>query len=247
MFGGALPWNRRRLRSHLQAEIGGASITYCYIRKNACSAFKRLLINHYNYQGEWRNAVGFLTRTCSAPNLAAARSAQWRIFVYRDPFDRAASLFRHKMIMQHGAENFLRNYREVTGADPASATFSSFVTDYLTGRKLDPHTRSQASHLLPIDYNIVSTPQTLLADMRGIFGDELAQRYFALPSNRSSASPFDDPSWDTSVHVLGERLAATGELPSLDALRTSELESIVQRLYRDDYALDPERTNRSAA
>ncbi len=241
MFGLALPWHRRRLRAHFTADIAGTTITFCYVRKNACSAFKRLILDHAGYDGEWRGSIGYLVRNCSARSLAEARSAQWRIFVYRDPFERVASLFRNKLIMQDGAVDFLRSYSKVTGSDPAEASFSSLVKDYLTGRRLDPHAHSQASHLLPISYNCVSTPETLFTDMRGIFGDELAHRYFARPSNPSSARLFDHPSSDTPVRLLRERFAASGELPSVEALRTAELETLVRRIYRDDYLLDPAR------
>jgi sulfotransferase famil protein len=230
---------RRQLRSHFLFEIEGISIAYCYVRKNACSTFKHMILDNAEYDGKWEDAISFMTRHYAASSVAAVRSARWRIFVYRDPFERMTSLFRNKMIMQDGAANFLGNYERVTGCDPFDATFEQFVGSYLTRRSLDPHTRSQSSHLLPVSYNCASTFKTLFADMKIIIGDELATRYFAKPTNDSSGALFDEPSLDVPVRILRGRYGATGQLPSNTALNGSDVRAIVRQIYRDDYKLVP--------
>jgi hypothetical protein len=229
---------RRQLRSHFLFEIGGQSIAYCYIRKNACSAFKRMILDQAGYDGAWEDAIQFLL-TLAPPSLSAARAAKWRIYVHRDPFERAVSLFRNKLVMREGDRDFIPDFERVTGQDADEATFEQFVTAYLAGKPRDPHTWSQASHLLPMSYNCVATLATLFEDMRPIVGEELAGRYFAKPANQSSAALHNETSFDVPVRLLRERYAETGELPSNAALDEPGVRAIVRGLYADDYHLAP--------
>lgn len=231
---------RRPLRSHYLFEIGGQTIAYCYIRKNACSAFKRMILDQAGYEGAWDDAIDFLARF-NPPSLAAAKAATWRIYVYRDPFERMASLFRNKLVAREGSSDFIANFEHVTGSDADNATFELFVTNYLTSKPGDPHTWTQASQLLPMSYNIVSTLDTLFEDMRPVVGDDIANRYFATAANRSSQALYDDTSFDVPVRLLRKRHSATGELPSSTALGRPVLRNRVERLYADDYSLAPRR------
>ena len=227
----------RRLRSHFLFEVNGSTVAYCYIRKNACSAFKRMILDQAGYTGQWNGAISYLTSNFAAPSVQAVRAARWRVFVYRDPFERMASLFRNKMIMQEGAGDFLNDFKRVTGFDPGDATFEQFVHFYLARGPHDPHALSQAAHLLPVSYNICSTMDSLRDDMTQVVGDELAARYFVRPVNQSSASLFEEPSFEVPVRVLRQRYAETGELPGSAALDSTEVRSAVLRLYRVDYSL----------
>lgn len=229
---------RRQLRSHYLFEVAGETIAYCYIRKNACSAFKRLILDQAGYQGDWDDAIDFLAQF-NAPNLAAAKGATWRIYVYRDPFERMVSLFRNKLVARERSSDFIADFQQVTGREAEHATFEEFVTIYLTATPGDPHTWSQASQLLPMPYNCVSTFDTLFDDMKSIVGDELADRYFARPANQSSAALYDDASLELPVRLLRERYDETGELPSSAALDQPVVRAAIHRLYRDDYALAP--------
>jgi hypothetical protein len=234
---------RHRLESHFVFEVDGQRIAYCYIRKNACSAFKHLMLDAAGYDGPRAGSIGFLYSRYPARGLAHVLSSDWRMFVYRDPIDRAASLFRSKMIMQKGAKPFLANYRQITSSDPNDATFSRFVTEYLTRRNLDVHARDQSSHLLPIRYNSVSTLGTLHDDVQRICGAQIADTYFSRPTNPTSSHLSQQPSSDVPVHVLKAHYEDTGELPSKGALLTPDLEASIRHIYRRDYALDPAHHN----
>jgi hypothetical protein len=232
---------KKRLRSHFLFEIDGQTIAYCYIRKNACSAFKRMLLDRAGYTGHWDDALQFLIQHYAAPSLAAAKAARWRVCVYRDPFDRAVSLFRNKLLMQEGDRDFLPDVEAVSGRDAANMTFEDFVRAYLAAEARDPHTRGQASHLLPMSYNCMPTLESLFEDMKPIVGDELAGRYFRNRANNSSGALFVEPSSRVQIRLLRERYVATGELPAVAALDDPELRSIIRRLYRDDYRLARDR------
>ena len=229
---------RRQLRSHILFDVNGETIAYCYIRKNACSAFKRMILAEERYEGAWEDAIHFLLQLAPA-SLAAAKTAKWRIYVYRDPFERIASLFRNKMVAREDSTDFIADFESATGSDVDASTFDQFVTVYLTSKPRDPHTWTQASQLLPMSYNCVSTLDTLFHDMRPIVGDELARRYLARPANQSSTSLYDEASFAVPVRQLRERYLATGELPSSGALDAPNARATVLRLYRDDYGLAP--------
>ncbi|MBV9527256.1 sulfotransferase family 2 domain-containing protein [Sphingomonas sp.] len=221
--------------------IEGTSITYCYIRKNGCSAFKRLMLDLAGYSGPWDDGLGVMRKNFAVSSINEARDADWRVYVYRDPFSRAVSLFRNKMIMTDGAGDLLRDFAEVTGSDPADATFSTFVRDYLDGQATDPHAWSQISHVLPMDYNVICTLDTLGAKMTDVLGAEVAGKYFVRRANASSRRLFDKPSADVPVRELRERYTASQEMPSDDAFATESLRRIIQNRYCDDYALSPNR------
>lgn len=230
---------RRQLRSHFLFEVGGQTIAYCYIRKNACSAFKRMILDQAGYEGPWDEAIKFL-EPLAPHNLATAKAAKWRIYVYREPFERSVSLFRNKLIMQEGSTDLVADFERVTGFDAENATFEHFVTSYLAARPGDPHTWTQASQLLPMSYNCVSTLSSLFEDMKPIVGEDLARGYFAKPANQSSGFLYDEASASVPVRVLRERYEAEGALPSRAALDQPAVRAAIRRLYRNDYSLAPE-------
>lgn len=231
---------RRKLRSHFLFEIGGQSIAYCYIRKNACSAFKRMILDQLGYEGSWDDGIKALEPLASR-NVAEAKSAVWRIYVYRDPFERAASLFRNKLIMREGSEGLIADFERVSKLQAEDATFEEFVGIYLAAGPNDPHTWPQASQLLPMSYNSVSTLSSLFDDMKAIIGEDLARRYFAKPANQSSASLYDEPSSGVPIRLLRERYESKAELPSTAALDQARVRATIARLYHDDYSLAPPR------
>lgn len=227
------------MNSHFRFTLAGRSIAYCYIRKNASSAFKQMMLDANGYDGPWEGAFDFMRRRCGIRIVEDVRSAAWRIYVYRHPFDRAVSLFRNKMVMQSYADDFLANYSSVMHADPLDATFASFVRSYLPSKYADPHVWAQCDHLLPVDYNCAWSMTWLLEHAREIFGTEIADRYFSRPANRSSENLFDEPSADVPVRELRQDFLRRGKLPSVAALRNNDTDRMIHRIYRRDYELEP--------
>ncbi|WCR15567.1 sulfotransferase family 2 domain-containing protein [Paracoccus seriniphilus] len=123
----------------------GKTILYTYIRKNACSAFKRIINDKTGGSGisgmkdfRWdRKSINF---DCA-------------IFVYRKPFERFVSAFSNKFIQRSGNRDIFENFAKLTGKDPSTATFRDFV-DYaeLPFKDIDAHVWPQKSHLLDIEY-----------------------------------------------------------------------------------------------
>jgi Sulfotransferase family len=228
---------RRRLDSHFVFRVGERWVAYCYIRKNASSAFKRMILDLNGYEGPWNGAFEFMRRRCAVQTISDVNAATSRVYVYRDPFERTASLFRNKMIMQKDASDFLSNFSRIMGKDPLNATFSEFVHSYLPAKGADPHVWAQSDLLLPVDYNCAWSMDGLLTRARAVFGDRIANRYFSNFANRSSDNLFDEVSADVSVRELRENYLGTGALPSMTALRNDDTDRAIRQIYKGDYKL----------
>ncbi|MEM7703353.1 MAG: sulfotransferase family 2 domain-containing protein [Pseudomonadota bacterium] len=166
-------WSLSPGRTHLGFELGGKKIAYAYIRKNACRSFKRAL--------GYDEAIDVRTVAKAFPFDPKAKYDA-TIFVYRDPIERALSLFRNKFIDGKENENIMRHYRKAMGT--SDFDFSSFVT--FCSKKVDPHTWTQRSTLRRIRYTHAIPIVELSATMVGILGDEAAKPFEA-KYNRSTA------------------------------------------------------------
>ncbi|MDO6459000.1 sulfotransferase family 2 domain-containing protein [Celeribacter halophilus] len=161
----------------------GKTVLYTYIRKNACTSFKRLMLMKARRR-VWRKQ----------PDLRKIREFRVKppvghfdhsIFVWRDPFERAVSTYVNKFVQRSGNEDIFNSFQDVTGKDPISATFRDFI-DYLQNpfSKLDPHAWPQKSHLLEIEYSFPIEMKELARVMREEFPS--IAPYFQKPVNKSS-------------------------------------------------------------
>lgn len=154
----------------------GKIILYTYIRKNACSVFKRIVNSKTGGSG-----------------ISGMKDFQWdrksrnwdcAIFVYREPFDRIVSAFTNKFIDRRGNRDIFESFARLTGKNPDTATFRDFV-EYteLPFEKIDPHVWPQKSHLLNIEYthaiNINKLNEVMSKDFPSL------SRYFSEKINKS--------------------------------------------------------------
>ena len=131
---------------HFAFEANKKKIVYCYIRKNASSSFKRLMISRSPYKNkrkDFQSSLKFLSQ------FYAAKTQQFEkfdhsIFVVRDPVDRILSVFKNKFVKKTGNIDIFESYARVTGKNPETATFSGFMTDYI-GRSFFRPGRARAS------------------------------------------------------------------------------------------------------
>lgn len=218
----ALPIVRLRYGEHFKFEVAGKTIVYCYIRKNGSSAFKRMLCNESPYRdrlGKYACEFDFLRAYHLVGRNRKIEEADHVIFVYRDPVERAQSLFRSKFVIGEGNGDIFDNYRRITGCAPETSTFDDFVLKYLTAnsRSLDPHCRSQYSHLRPVRYTDAIPLASLRSEISRIVGDEMAERYFSKKTNSST------PQDSHGMPHAGER--------------GKEVVGTLRKIYRDDYAM----------
>jgi len=236
-------------RAHYGINIGKEFLSYCYIRKNACTAFKNLFLD----KSPWRRLIwnkrnpgikllnGFHRLT-----IRKAQQANIRVMVYRDPVARLTSLYRNKFVHQKDCDDIFANYQMLTGKDPGEATFRSLVEGYAKrvcdGDEIDCHLYTQTSHLMPIDYNAVICIDNLYASMSKLLGTDIGNQYFSTPANPSrTASSAQDANGsyftDTPAHQLQQLLQnKTISLTSQQLLDDTLLKSI-HTIYAEDFEL----------
>lgn len=232
---------RRQFRPapHFHINAAGAEFIYCYIRKNACSAFKKLIVEHSQHRNSFSGQVGeltFLKKYHRVKSKAEISTYKHIIFIYRDPIERVASLFRNKFIMMDRNSDIFDSYRHVTGQNPETATFNEFVTLYLCQnmKKLDPHCRPQYAHLLPIRYTNAIPMRALYPTMTQIVGQEIADSYFKEKTNSSGGTEYSEAASSTPAYVAHERWRRTHNVPSFHSLLTDHTERILKQIYVED-------------
>lgn len=231
----------RKGELHLVCRVGDVKIGYCYIRKNACSSFKRLFLDMgekaYRKE-EWPRKIDYMIanqmmRSANAPDCDRI------IFVYRDPVERIISLFKNKFIQRKGHEDIFRNYRDLTGVAPEQATFRHFVLDYLRPnfRSLDLHLLPQSWHLKRHFYTDAIPMGNLHARMIEIVGREIADRYFSKPTNTTQQSRAVDMT--NCIETPANKLAAVYEssvaMPANNSFLDPEIRTRLEALYADDF------------
>ena len=227
---------------HFHVEFEGRRIIYCYIRKNACTAFKALIVNHSPGPGmsPGETAIDYLLDHHRAEYRRDIVGADRVVFVYRDPINRSISLFKNKFIQRSGNDDIFRDYERVTGADPDRATFEDFVMRYLgsdTGPN-DPHTRSQRSHLLPIVYTDAIPITALREHMAEVLDGPTADKYFRrkLNASENSSTYTDSSASRTPAHALHEVLLREGSFPSRASFLGggNDIEGRLRAIYSQD-------------
>lgn len=226
-------------RQHYRINVSGREIAYCYIRKNASSAFKRMFCKESPSAGElqqFARRIDFM-KEFHDYRPQAGRKPDVTIFVHRDPVKRAISFFQNKFIARAGNEGVFKHFKETTGYDPKSVSFRDFVTQYLKvpEDEIDPHCRSQFNHLLPIKYTHAIDIGVLHKSMVKIVGGPIANRYFRSEVNKTPQDLTEEDASATSSAVLHQHFLDTGRVPWYDAFtRDPQLIDIIRDIYAKD-------------
>lgn len=231
---------RKQGELHLICRAGDITLGYCYIRKNACSSFKRLFLDMGDIPYEpqqWPRKIDYMISHQMLRSRDAHRCDRM-VFVYRDPVERVISLFKNKFIMRDGHEDLFRTYAALAGEDPQDTTFRNFVQNYLSAdfRKLDLHVLPQAWHLKRFNYTDAIPITDLHARMCAVLGSEMAGAYFKQPVNAThkTNSPIIPGGAKISARDLAETYAASREMPADESFLDDELTARIRSLYVDD-------------
>jgi hypothetical protein len=226
-------------RNHFIIEINGISFAYCYIRKNACSAFKDLFMHESVHPMDKRSALANMISYHSC-NLEQVALADFRIVILRDPISRVASVFQNKFAQQLGFSDIFKNYNKITGLNPRLATFNDFIFNYLDNEilSLDVHLHPQISHLYPIIYNASCEIKSLYNMADNIFGSTVADKYFKVERNKSSTFlPSSSKFLNYPAYILNDLYLKTGRVPNFLEIMNSECIEFLKSKYFDDIRL----------
>jgi hypothetical protein len=249
-------FSKREFRApaaHYRLDLAGSRIAYAYIRKNASTAFKRLIGHRRHPRWLLRRALG---RTRGGQYDLDGNLASWfvppsdlhsarfseRLFVYRDPVDRFISVFVNKFVDGDPGEQIVHDLTHDMGGVPLEHVTLRHLMHWAKRpfSELDPHLWPQKSHLADITYSIAIPLDDLLEEMRRLMGGPAAERWFGRRVNASPEplGPPGSPSAISPDQTVGELRArrAAGEPFDVGQFMTDE----VRHFVRDRYASDVE-------
>ena len=130
---------------------------YCYVRKNACSAFKQFIVRtspFAKHVEDFASPIKFFLEFHSA-SLADVAAADHSILIVREPAERINSAYLNKFVKKGGHENVAESYRCLAGVDTDKASLLDVINDYLRFPlvDLDSHFWPQTAHLAPVVYS----------------------------------------------------------------------------------------------
>lgn len=230
---------------HFAIEIGGIPLVYLYIRKNACSAWKKLFVGesqHKAFAKSYKNPINFMGKFHKVKRIDKIARTKNRIVVLRNPLDRFVSGYINQYVMRLNRTSDLhKKVQDYTGLNYYDISFKDFVEKYLlkaTDEYLDAHFWSQKSHMCPIKYNHVWPIENLHTNSKELLGEKIADRYFLMKVNSTSYIP----NWETEAHeVTAKKLFKQYEnkhmLPSKNSFLTAGLREAIEQYYHEDVAL----------
>lgn len=225
---------------HLVCRVGDVKLGYCYIRKNACSSFKRLFLDMGDQTYDptlWPRKIDYMITNQMMRSRDAA-DCDRIVFVYRDPVARTVSLFKNKFIMRDGHEDLFQGYEALAGEPPEETTFRHFVENYLRPdfRALDLHVLPQSWHLKRFHYSDAIPMENLHAHMTDVIGAELADKYFKRPVNATHQhhGTVVPGAADTQARDLARTYAEDGGMPADESFLEDDLIARIRQLYADD-------------
>jgi hypothetical protein len=236
------------VRSHFGITVGGVSIAYCYIRKNACSAWKRLFIEEATapFDRSEGREIAFMAAHHGLRTIPEIDRHEHRVVVVRDPVERYVSAFVSLMIAHTPppTRSLRKRGSKAFGMPVEEASFELFLEHQMPvagGRRgrLDKHFWPQAWHLAPVTYTDVIDIERLAPAMRAMLGDALGARYFDRPVNATAIAPtYHDPEAPMlPANVLHARYRETGQLPDKASFLGEGRDAIIRAAYAEDDAL----------
>ena len=225
---------------HFGFEMRGKRLLYCYIRKNACSAFKRMITVRSPERAKldgFSSRLKFLRRFHGVRDIRA-EEYDHTIFVYRDPVERLVSVWRNKFVQRDGHDDVFASYAAVTGRDPERASFAEFLEVYMARPlpELNVHLHPQAACLAAIRYSDALPLRNLHDHMVPIIGAKPAARFFRQATNASAAPAGKAPedARARSSEDLWRHWTQTGTMPSPAAFLGPDDAARIRGIYAAD-------------
>jgi hypothetical protein len=171
---------RNELSGHYAIPLA-TPVAYCYIRKNACSAFRRMILEHSPHPKRKDERPVFYMDRCHRLGYGDIAGCAHVIFVIRDPFERAVSGYLQQIVsrLDEPYPVLEDGVRGLTGRTRAELSFADFVEFYLGTEdfsRIDVHFMPQVAHLAPIRYSDVLLDKRLAEDAAQVFGPALAEQ-----------------------------------------------------------------------
>ncbi|MBW5798988.1 sulfotransferase family 2 domain-containing protein [Halomonas elongata] len=235
--------DKRNRKAHFSFNIDGKDYSYCYIRKNACSTWKKFFAGVSPYASEskkYGNLINFMGDYHKVRSKKKLINISESIVVTRDPVDRCFSGFVNQFVMRLDRQAGLhKSVEKVLGKKACDVSFLDFFYGYIVkadSNDLDAHFWSQVSHLEDIEYKHKIALQYLGSYTEFLFGSDLSSRYFSRRSNDTSKllknKEFDCRSLSGDIFM---RYKNEKTIPGSKGFLSEELVSDIYKVYEEDY------------
>lgn len=235
----------QKIKQHFIIKINGVEYVYVYIRKNACSAWKKVFVAESEHKKEQNNNLSpleFMNQFHRADTLDKVMAVENRIVILRDPIMRVYSAFINQIVMRMDRQYALHKAVQTACDKPiGKIIFDEFVDEYLLKtevQKLDGHFQPQNLALLPIDYKNTWDLSKLHQEVQALMGKEFADRYFLTKVN--STEKMKKVSMDANGFTVRKIFNLWNNrevLPDFESLVGVDCREKLSKIYQDDIQL----------
>ncbi|MGD1702136.1 sulfotransferase family 2 domain-containing protein [Dapis sp. BLCC M229] len=237
----------KRTYDHFHLKLNGVDFVYTYIRKNACSSFKKIFAAKSpmkKYLNNCQTIHRFMVKYHKINLVEEIDRFENRIAIIRDPYSRVVSAYLNQFIQNFGKQQRSDMYNSIKDnidISPHLLTFRAFLSEYLTKidyDNLDCHFWSQKEHLAPVKYNHLWLLDDLYENAKHLFDKKVADQFFSKKVNATSLfKKYDDDAADLPAYKIHDRFVKEGSLPSVSAFLVDDLDAVINELYVDDFKL----------
>lgn len=224
--------------------MGG--VGYTYIRKNACSVFKKIIVETSEFAEKdpdlRKNPMAFMGKYHKVTPGNFSR-LKLRIVVLRNPVERIVSGYISQFLMrlERPTPEMHGSIETLTSVPSSMMTFEIFVQNYLSHgpKKINAHFAHQYLHMAPVEYTDVLSFENLFSDAEYIFGKEVASKYFSRPINATyKFTNMKDPkASQRTAKYLMEHFQETRSLPEKSCFLTPKITNALNEIYHFDLDL----------
>jgi len=235
----------QKINQHFIIKINGVEYVYVYIRKNACSAWKKVFAAESEHRSELNKSLPpleFMNKFHRASTIDKVMAVENRIVILRDPMIRVYSAFINQIVMRMNRQYALHNVVQTACGKPiGQITFDEFVDEYLlktdTG-KLDGHFRPQNLSLLPIEYKNTWDLSKLYQEVETLVGKDFADRYFLTKVNSTEKmKKIPMEASGLTVRKMFNIWNNREVFPNFESLINIDCREKLSRIYADDIKL----------
>jgi len=232
----------QKINQHFIIKINGVEYVYVYIRKNACSAWKKVFVAESEHRSELNKGLTpleFMNKFHQASTLDKVMAVENRIVILRDPIVRVYSAFINQIVMRLNRQYSLHKaVQGACGKPIGKVTFNDFINDYLLKinlNELDGHFRPQYLSLLSIDYSHKWDLSNLHQEVKILIGKDFADKYFLNKINSTSRiSKVPMSSRNKTIRQLFHSVTELGVFPDMGSLIDSECRERLEIFYAAD-------------
>jgi hypothetical protein len=235
----------QKINQHFIININGVDYLYVYIRKNACSAWKRMFVAesiHQEAVDKNLRPIEFMNKFHRASTIGEVMAVENRIVILRDPLVRVYSAFINQIVMRMERQYALHKAVQKACSKPiGKVTFEEFVNEYILKmdpHQLDGHFQPQNFALLPIDYKNTWELGKLHSEVEALIGKSFADRYFLKKVN--STEKMKKIKMDCNgltIRQIFNQWNNREVFPDFESLINSECREKLLKFYSDDIKL----------